>query len=337
MIDIFTKEFKDCKITVLSLDPSYTEKTQKVKAVWQIPIGIRSWFYSIAGLRLFKTLKAIKNCDLFVMGGGGFLSDIQPKVPFGWLKQMRIARYFGKPTWLYRIGAGPFLTEKGRRITRFYIENYVDKVSVRDQESRRQLTEVVGIRNNVEVRVDPVADMNVDRFIKYPDSRDNSVSLIFTEYFLNNTFSEEQKKKWPLLFKAYCAQIEAVIKKGYVAKLVFFQKNIETKLAKKFEEIFGNKVVIEFPKDFIEAIRTLNKSIAVISFRLHGNILAYALKKPFLPIIYHHKTAGFLEQTGHNKKGSALEAGDGKCWKNGAIDSKNWFEKTWQFLGSLPR
>ena len=332
IIDTFEEQFPNCEITALSFNPTYTKNTQKINAVRQIPSGKKRWIYSIMTLDIFQTLKAIKNCDLFVMGGGGFLSDWQPNVPHDWLKQMKIAKFFGKKTWLYRIGAGPFLSEKGKATTKYYIDNFVDNITVRDKESYRQLVENVGINKVVKIEVDPVVKMNVKKYIDKNDINDNSISLIYTEYFKSKYFDETHHKKWNLLFGAFCSQINAVIDSGFVPKLVFFQKSIELELANKFLNTFGNKILIEFPADYKEAIQILNKSNAIISFRLHGNILAHVMKKPFLPIIYHHKTDGFLEYINYSYKNCILQVGDGQNWKDEDIDIKKWYEKTRIFL-----
>ncbi len=332
MIDTFEEEFPNCVITALSYNPKYTKNTQKINAVRQVPSSKKGWIRSIITLDIFKTIKTIKNCDLFVMGGGGFLSDWQPEVPKSWLKQMKIAKFFGKDTWLYGIGAGPFLSDEGKKTTRYYINNYVDQITVRDKESYRQLVENVGINKPVKIEIDPVAKMKVEKYFDKNQVSDKSISLIFTEYFKSKYFDVTHHQKWDLLFDAFCSQIKAVIENGFTPKLVFFQKNIEEDLANKFLNIFGKKIQIEFPSDYKEAIKVLNKSNAIISFRLHGNILAYALNKPILPIIYHHKTAGFLEHIDYPYKNLILEIGDGQNWKDVAINQNDWYKKTKQFL-----
>lgn len=335
MIDTFEKEYPNCKITVLSYKPEYTQRVQQVDAVYQIPIhGWKTWIKNIVLLRWITTLKAIKECDIFIMGGGGFLSDWQPEVPKGWLKQMKIAKFFGKKTMLYGIGAGPFLTEKGKKETKYYIDNFVDEITVRDKESFRQLKEIVEVTQNIKIKIDPVAVMNVSKYIKDIQD-DNSITLIFTEYFNSDYFEEKHRYKWELLFEAFCSQINAVVDSGFIPKLVFFQKNIEENLANKFLEIFGNRIQIEFPNDYKEAIIILNRSKAIISFRLHGNILAYALKKEFLPIIYHHKTDGFLEHIEYKYQDCILEVGDGQNWKDKEIIPQDWYVKTKIFLKGI--
>jgi len=215
-----------------------------------------------------------------------------------------------------------------------YIDNFVDEVTVRDKESYRQLKEIVKVTQNIQIRIDPVAEMNVYKYIEDTQD-DNSVTLIFTEYFNSTYFDKKHHHKWDLLFESFCFQINAVIDNKMIPKLVFFQKDTESNLANKFLNIFGNKIVIEYPAEYKEAIKTLNKSKAIISFRLHGNILAYALKKPFLPIIYHHKTAGFLEHIDYPFLNLVLEVGDGQNWKDVTIIKEEWYQKTNLFIKEL--
>ena len=336
LIEIFEKKYPGCTITALSFSPEYTKKTQNINAVKQFPIGKKKWLHSVLTFDIVRTLIAIYKCDLFVMGGGGFLSDWQPYVPHGWLKQMKIAKYFGKKTWLYRIGAGPFLTDVGKKTTKFYIDNFVDMVSVRDKESYRQLVENVGIEKRVEIEIDPVANMSVDGYIDRRSKQDSKyICIIYTEYFKNKYFKNDKMKKWDHLFRAFCAQIEAVIDKGLIPKLLFFQKDIEESLAKKFVEVFNEQIIVLFPQDYKDAFSMMSESKGVISFRLHGNIMAYAIKKPFLPIIYHHKTAGFLELIDFRNNEYLLEVGDGENWKDVVIDSNEWKSKTEIFLESI--
>ncbi len=335
MIDRFESQFPGCNIVALSFRPAYTEKTQKVRALRQIPFTLRGWVRAVVTGELFKTLYAIGRCDLFVMGGGGFLSDWQPGVPKAWLKQMKIAKFFGKETWLYGIGAGPFLTEKGRETTKYYIDNFVDKIVVRDHESFLQLTEIVGINKPIIIEIDPVAKMQVEKYINVNDVGDNSIALIFANYFKGEYFDEKYRQKWDVLFQAFCSQVESVIESGFVPKLVFFQENIENELSTAFVEKFGKKIKIEYPSDYKEAINILNRSKAIISFRLHGNILAHALKKPFLAVIYHHKTKGFLEQINYKYWEYILEVGDGKVWRDNVINPSEWKEKTSKFIDAI--
>lgn len=101
MIDIFEEQFPKCEITALSFNPAYTKNTQKINAVKANTNYTKKLDSPYYYTRFIQNYQTIKDCDLFVMGGGGFLSDWQPEVPHDWLKQMKIAKFFGKETWLY--------------------------------------------------------------------------------------------------------------------------------------------------------------------------------------------------------------------------------------------
>lgn len=329
MIDIFEEQFPNCEITALSFNPTYTKHTQKINAVRQVPSSIKGWIRSIITFNIFKTFKAIKECDLFVMGGGGFLSDWQPEVPHDWLKQLKIAKFFGKEVWLYGIGAAPFLTDKGKKTTKYYIDNFVDRIVVRDNESYHQLKKVVGVSLPIEIKIDPVAEMKVNNFQTL--SVTNSISLIVSDHFDSIYTNESKKYKFNLLKASYLEMIRTIQELGFECKVVFFQKKDEMCLYEYIKKEFGDTIKYEFPDDYRDAITNLSQSKAIISFRLHGNILAYALKKPFLPIIYHHKTDGFLKLLGDYPQ-FVLECGDGENWKDINPDPILWSKITREFL-----
>ena len=87
MIDIFNKQYPNCEITVFSFIPEYNRRYHGIKAIKQMPwmYGYKGLLKSILTLSILKYVKLIKECDLFVIGGGGFLSDWQPEAPRIWL------------------------------------------------------------------------------------------------------------------------------------------------------------------------------------------------------------------------------------------------------------
>ncbi len=326
MIDTFEKEYPKCNITVLSYNPEYTKRVQRVDAVYQIPIGKKSLLKNIISLRWIATLKAIKNCDIFIMGGGGFLSDWQPEVPKGWLKQMKLAKFFGKKTMLYGIGAGPFLTDRGKKTTKYYIDNFVDKITVRDTESHKQLVENVGINiNKVTLTYDPVIKWNLEKY-KLNETRKDLVTVILTPHF-DRPIWKDSGERWLKLYDCYIELIKTLQYENKKVRLMFFQESWEKEFSLRLQKDLDN-VEISFPIDYREAITFMSESESIISFRLHGNILAYVLNKPFLPIIYHHKTAGFLENINYLKTDVVIEVGEGLNWKDLPIDKKEWRDKT---------
>ncbi|MBN1589440.1 MAG: polysaccharide pyruvyl transferase family protein [Pirellulales bacterium] len=339
MLDTFRKDWPDCDVTVLSCQPQYTRDLHNVKAVYQLPgPGLKSTLRSVCSGRYFKTLMAISKCDLFIMGGGGFLTDWIPDVPRRWLGQMRIAKLFGKRTMLYRIGAGPFSTKNGKRLTKHLINTYVDEVTVRENYSYAALTECVGVDSSkVTVRIDPVATMDVG---PYQTPNDGKLSLVYTPlYDRPQYWNSQQCAKWSHLRECFMVQVRTLLERGQKVRLLSFQPALESehKLADEFRAAFSDEVDVVFPRDFREAISYVSASVGVISLRLHGNIIAYALGKPFLPIIYHHKTKGFLDMIGYQPENIVLETGDGMNWPDLPLVPDEWQEKTNGFLDLLSR
>lgn len=329
LIDDFREKYPGCLISVLSTNPVYTKKTQGVNAYYQIPFGILSWAKNIFYFRWINSLIALATCDLFVMGGGGFLSDWQPKVPGGWLKQHRIAKFFKKETWLYGIGAGPFDTQKGKEAVKFYLDNYVDKIVVRDRQSYEQILSCGVKKRPISIQLDPVAKMDVSKYLKIENETPYDFGVIYTEFFDRKLFGEQQNRRKALL-ECYHAQLQHLTSTGNKVKLIFFQSSIEKNLA---QELINRNPLISIgePASYQEAIPMMAQCKAIISFRLHGNILAYSLKKPFLPIVYHHKAMGFLELIDYEPKDCVIEVGDGVNWPHSELSPDTWIAKTETF------
>ncbi len=285
MIDTFKKEWEECEIIVLSFNPEYTIKTQKVNAVHQIPInGIKTWLKNIVLFRWIKTLRAIQECDIFVMGGGGFLSDWQPEVPVGWLKQMRIAKFFGKKTILYGIGAGPFLTEQGKRDTKYYIDHFVDEITVRDTTSLLNMKSL-NVDTDLKLYKDPVMDLKIDTTkIK----RENIIGINFLELFKYKSFNQAEER-----FNQYVKSLNEIliyIKEHYPAYTIEFVSFFEndTNFYKRYFNKFHIKIIE--PNDYTELVSSMKKYKLFIGTRFHSLIFALKTNTPAIGIVYQHKS-----------------------------------------------
>lgn len=315
------------RFSVLSFKPSYNIKAHQIDTCFQIPIRIISpamLKFLFLG-RFWKTLSTIARCDHFVMGGGGFLSDWQPEVPFGWLKQLRIAKWFGKKTELFGIGAGPYLTTKGKRTIAKYIDTYCDEIWVRDKESYGQLR-AAGVKMPIAVDIDPVAKLQLPNL---PSSDKILVVLDVVNF-------KDQALKWDETKSKFEGVFQALKDRGVAFEVVFFQNSPDElaygqELKEKYQSDFG----VKFYEYYQESLMDIAASKAVISVRFHGNVLAYAANKPFLPIIYHHKAAGFLEHIQYQWNDILLELPDGVNWKSPDQTAQDWYLRTSQFVDRL--
>ena len=101
-------------------------------------------------------LRAIRNCDLFLSGGGSLLQDrTSLKSLIYYLFLLNYARRAGKRTMVFAQGIGPLIRPAARRWTARVLSR-VDAITVRDAESADLLREIGVAGPEIEVTADPV-------------------------------------------------------------------------------------------------------------------------------------------------------------------------------------
>ncbi|WP_239615826.1 polysaccharide pyruvyl transferase CsaB [Cohnella mopanensis] len=127
---------------VLSSDPEWTAKQYGVESVHRMKLG--------------EIRRALKNSDGLISGGGSLLQDATGlgSIPY-YLGIMAIARWCGKPTFVYAQGIGPV----NRKIMQPFIARAFKRagyVSVRDEESATLLRRFGVPPASIDVVPDPV-------------------------------------------------------------------------------------------------------------------------------------------------------------------------------------
>jgi len=116
------KKYPDAVITVLSQDAEGTSNA-----------------YNVASIRkysLFQILISIRNCDAFILGGGGLLQDVTSARSLCYYSVLLfLAKFFGKKTILLGQGIGPV---RNRWILKRALKG-IDLVTVRDEMSLKEL------------------------------------------------------------------------------------------------------------------------------------------------------------------------------------------------------
>ncbi len=135
----------DVEITVLSANPIFTETRHGVMAVDR--------------KNFFEIYMAIKNCDLFISGGGGLLQDITSEKSIRYyLGLIYIASYLNKKVMVYGQGIGP-ITKKANKALTGMILNRVDVITVRDEQSMADLKSMGITRPPIYIGSDPVVTL----------------------------------------------------------------------------------------------------------------------------------------------------------------------------------
>ncbi len=330
MINTIHKEINNVDITVFSSDPTYTTKIHHIKAVYQLPFTLRALGSTILKRRLFQTIKALWKVDLFILGGGGFLSDWQSwKVILQWLGQVVLAKMFRKKVMLYAVGAGSITTKKGKFLTRIILNRYTDVITVRDDKSKVWLQKA-GVKKKIHVTADPAILLEPekpDRIFEILMKEGINVSkpligiLICPIFHIQKYWPNQQKKFqkfkeiWPKIIEFITSKLDSNVilipmqiptDRDFVFELI---KNVKNK--NKVKVIMGNYT----PKEIMGIIGQMDM---IVGMRFHSLVLAAGMGVPMIGIIYLHKSDCLLKEIGQEK--FSIDIGDGVLWKNKDID-----------------
>ena len=101
--------------------------------------------------------REIKQCDVFISGGGSLLQDVTSlRNIVYYTGLMRLAQLARKPVMVYAQGIGPLKRPLSQKLTRIALQHKNTRIiAVRDPDSKA-LLEKIGVRKNIEVTADPV-------------------------------------------------------------------------------------------------------------------------------------------------------------------------------------
>ncbi|MDD7792757.1 polysaccharide pyruvyl transferase family protein [Clostridium sp. 'White wine YQ'] len=295
---------KHSNIVVMSFNIKHTNDVHNLTAVNQIPIHNLSTIKSFIKGNLFETIKNIRKCDLFMMGGGGFLSDWQNEVPFGWLKQMILAKMYNRKTILYGIGAGPFNTKGGKRKVAFIINKFVDYVLVRDKISEEELISCGVNKAKVILGIDPVFNVMTEKQNSLKKEKVIGINLV--ELFNSEEYWSNSKKRHKILIDKFISLIFNINKKYPDYKLRFIPMMKSD--ASFIENILKSNPLLkmEIDKNCLNNIEYTKKCIAeceiFIGMRCHSLILSLSYAIPTIGIVYHHKSLEAMKNYGMEDK-----------------------------------
>ena len=287
-------------------------------------------------------LRAVYWSDLFVLGGGGFLSDFQSwTVVWLWLRLVLFAKILRKKVMLYAIGAGPITTWRGKALTRVILNNCTDVITVRDRYSRDSLLKA-GVKKKIHVTADPAILLEpekpdiVKRMLKEAGA-DISKPLIGVAprvLFHIEEFWPNQQDRYQELVAFVASLMDFIsLELKYDVILVMMHKDddlpfIRSALKKASKNVKVHMLDGDYsPQETKGIIGCMN---LLVGMRYHSLIFAATMGVPMVGIAYHAKTACFLEEIGLSE--FAIDVGDGVLWKNSALDieeTKKKIETAW--------
>ncbi len=221
----------------------------------------------------FEILKAILSCNILISGGGSLLQNKTSNFSLlYYLFIILLAKFCFKKVIIFAQGIEPIIGKKYEFLTKTILK-LVNFISVRDEKSKKLLS-----------------SWNIHSSLV----SDPAYSLVQEEEIKEKEGLIIQLRSFRGMDSVLISNLARSIFKNYQGKVsVFsFQDEIDEKICLDFiGELKKNNIEAEFisNKPIKETIEIINKAKYVISTRLHGLIIANALKSKTFALCYDEK------------------------------------------------
>jgi polysaccharide pyruvyl transferase WcaK-like protein len=294
-------DIKKAQITALSVNE---EKTRL--------LGIKT----VLAKKFSNIKKAIQECDIMLIGGGGIIQDQTSILNFLYYAfQIWCASRFNKPIILCFVGVGPIKFKLSQRIMRRLIPKLTLAV-VRDESSKKQLLKFGCSASKIYQAYDPVLNFPLNNIsLKTPNKKDQPYVVValrrwfFTNPFLP-VFVTRNLNRLKILRRKYDQYMEKLASDlNYFLNLhpdiklviVSFYDGEDNIVNQDLLRLIKNKKqVILTPNQMteIDYLRIAEGAEFVVGMRLHSLILAAKAGKPFIALRYSTKVDEFTKQMG---------------------------------------
>lgn len=273
----------DLEAIVLSGDPAYTARE----------FGVRS----IPRDNPSQVIKALAGCDLLISGAGGLLQDINgPRSIIYYLGVVLMARLLGKPVFFYAQGFGPVSSAIGKALVR-QVANRVNAITVRDPDSRDELSALGVTRPLLKVTADPV--LGLDPSLVDISKGREILTLLGAD---NRPLAGISVRPWKGLDgykEAIAKAADDLLEEGW--QVVFVPMHCPGDVITGREvsaRMRGKALLFEEQADYMNIMAvTANLNLA-IGMRLHFLIFSVIFGVPVVGIPYDPKVNRFLQSVG---------------------------------------
>ncbi|UCD92972.1 MAG: polysaccharide pyruvyl transferase family protein [Methanobacteriota archaeon] len=290
----------DCTFHVFSKNPDRTSSDHQVESS------------SLKLLALPRSLEILKGCDAFILGGGVFLHKYSSSLK--WMSRPTIAQMMRIPVVFYALGVDrTVLQSRGAKRLIGGVAKRAKVIIVRDENSRDVLLEM-GVKEPIEVTVDPVFSMSpppeerIDSILR-SENLDPSRYVLVCPGFPGYRWDQIDAEKYT---KALVTFINHIVESSDAkVVLVPFEVPWDLDFCDQLKQSAGKGIGINVlqkeypPKD---VIGLFSSSRFVVCSRYHANIFSIMGGVPFVSIMYlpgkHTPLLDFVGMTGY---GTTLE------------------------------
>lgn len=293
IVESLKKIDKDILITALSANPETTKKFHKINAIQRTnPLAI---------------IREIIKADLVISGGGGLLQDVTSSrsIPY-YLLIVYLAKKLGKRVMFYANGVGPVYRNLNKQMIK-KVANTVDLITVRDEESKKQLENLGVEKPSIIVTADPA-------FVLKPIDDNEGQRLLENQNIQlddNRLKVGVSVRPWNLSkSRKTIAKTCDYLSKTFDAQIVFlpmqFPKDYEESM-EIVKNMKKNAKVLKQPMGPKELLWLSGKMDLIFGMRLHALIFGAMMKVPLMGIVYDPKVRHFLERVDQPSAGTPEE------------------------------
>ncbi|MGG6433270.1 polysaccharide pyruvyl transferase CsaB [Anoxybacillus sp. D401a] len=263
------------QVTVLSNDPSFTERTYGVHAV-------NRW-------RINEIIQALRDSDGLISGGGSLLQDQTGwrSIPY-YTGIMQLAKWLGKPVMVYAQGMGPVNKKPNQWLMKWTL-NQVDRITVRDEPSV-QLLHTLGIKRSITVVPDPVMGL------KPP----TSPATWWNEQSFTRPVIAVSVRDWPRgrdFERKIAVALDRSVQAGYDVVFIPMHGRHDDETSRRVLQMMTeHAVVAPYDASIEEKMAIIQSAHLLVGMRLHALIFAAVAHTPFIALSYDPKIDAFAEQ-----------------------------------------
>ncbi|MDQ0154258.1 polysaccharide pyruvyl transferase CsaB [Robertmurraya andreesenii] len=287
IIQALREEDAGIKITVLSNQPSKTERVYGVDAV-------NRW-------SMKEVFSALKKADGLISGGGSLLQDETGfrSIPY-YTGIMKMAQMLGKPVFVYAQGMGPINKGYNRKIVKHILKR--TQITVRDQASKNLLTEI-GLPNPIDIVPDPVLGISLQ----------SQQSDWWDAQGFEGPVLTVSVRDWssPVSFKEKIAKsLDQAAGDGATIVFIPMHGEHDDQTSKEVAGMMtATSHIAPYDASIEEKILMIGQSNLLVGMRLHALIFASVVETPFIALSYDPKIDAFAEISGQAVAGHVNETG----------------------------
>ncbi|SCZ80782.1 polysaccharide pyruvyl transferase CsaB [Acidaminobacter hydrogenoformans] len=280
----------EAELTVLSANPERTRSLYGIRAVERA--------------RPLKVLRAVWSCDTLISGGGSLIQDVTGRLSIHYyLMILMAASLLGKKVMVYSQGIGPIQKPVNRVLTKWVL-NRADIITVREENSKKDLIQM-GIRSEkLFVTADPVIDMACpgkalgENLLKAAGLNENSTQKRVAFALRSKDFREQGA------YDALCEVVNALLRERCAVIFVPFHFSEDLEVIRRLKVDFGDKIYTLVERHAIQEILSVIHSMdLLVGVRLHALIFSAVAGTPLLALSYDPKIDYFMKAIGQSTFG----------------------------------